>query len=110
MLVFFNYPRGSTIIDGKRIYGFFEPYDPVIIPWSVYRANKQKLMQAPYTSKILSTIFPKRIFPPLSFTYKEIKFLEYDQLVELCNIFEISAPHTKSKCRQKIRQFFKEKC
>lgn len=107
MLVYFNYKRGSTMIDGKRIYGYLELYDPVIISWDAYKANRGNLMQAPYDKRILEKIFPGREFPDISFTYHEIRYLSWEQMCALCKALQITTNRSNTSRRRKLRKFFK---
>jgi hypothetical protein len=110
VLVFFKFPKGSTIIDGKRVYGYLEPHDPVRLPWSVYKQHSQDVIQAPYDKKILESMFPGKSFPNLSFTYHEIRFLDWEQMCSLCNAFGFTTNRSNISRRRKLRKFMKEYC
>lgn len=110
MLVFFRYPYGSTIIDGKRIYGYLEKHDPVIIPWETYRAFRQDLIQASYNKSTLERMFPGREFPNISFTYHQIRFLDWEQMCQLCKAFGFTTNRSNESRRLKLRRFMKEHC
>lgn len=110
MLVFFKFPRGSTIIENKRVYGFLEQYQPVKISHAAYKANLASLVQAPYDKPTLERLFPGREFPAISFTYSEIRYLSWEQLCALCKAFGITTNREKSLRRRALRKFFKENC
>jgi hypothetical protein len=111
MLVFYKYKLGSTIIDGKRIYGYMEKYPPVQVSWDTYRANAGNLIQATYTQERLQALFPDGVFPNVSFIYSDIRYLTYDQMCALCRGFGISGGNRKNEKRRKsLRAFLKEKC
>ncbi len=110
MLVFFKYPKGSTKINGRLIYGFLEHHAPVVVPWSVYKANYNSLMQASYTKEVLEAMFPGKEFPKLSFTYHEIRFLDWEQMCSLCHAFGFTTNRSSKSRRRKLRLFMKENC
>lgn len=110
MLVFFKYPRGSTKINGRHIYGFLERHAPVVVPWEVYKIHRKSLMQASYSKRILEILFPGRIFPNLSFTYHEIRFLNWKQMCSLCDAFGFTTNRSNISRRRKLRNFMKENC
>lgn len=110
MLVFFRYPKGSTIINGKRIYGYLEKHKPVMVSWGVYKAFKDSLIQASYSKRVLQEMFPGREFPNLSFTYHEIRFLTWEQMCELCKAFGFTTNRSNASRRRKLRKFVKENC
>jgi len=110
MLVYFRYPKGSTIINGKRIYGYLERHAPVMIPWEVYKTYKGNLIQASYNKHILEGLFPGREFPNLSFTYHEIRFLDWEQMCALCSALGFTTNRSNTSRRLKLRKFFKFHC
>lgn len=110
MLVFFSYPKGSKIIDGKRIYGYLEPYDPVRLSWESYKAHKKDLIQASYDKQLLERMFPGKTFPSISFTYHQIRFLSWEQMCELCQAFGFTTNRSNESRRRKLRKFFKQYC
>jgi len=110
MLVFFRYPYGSTKINGRHIYGYMEHHAPVLIPWEVYKVHYNSLIQASYTKEVLETLFPDREFPKLSFTYHEIRFLDWEQMCALCNAFGFTTNRSNPSRRRKLRKFMKENC
>lgn len=98
------------MINGRRIYGFLERHGPVVVPWEVYKACKNSLMQASYNKEILEELFPGREFPNLSFTYHEIRFLNWEQMCALCRAFGFTANRSNIYRRRKLRKFIKENC
>ena len=98
------------MINGKRIYGYLENHGPVVIPWDVYKANKQDLMQASYDKDVLEQMFPGKEFPQMSFTYHQIRFLEWSQLCALCKAFGFTTPRSTNSRRRQLRKFFRENC
>lgn len=110
MLVFFSYPYGSTIIDGKRIYGYLERHDPVVVPWNTYRQFQKTLIQAPYTKQYLEKRFPGSVFPNITFTYHEIRFLSWEQMCDLCKAFGFTTSRESRLRRRQLRKFMKEHC
>ena len=110
MLVFFMHPRGSTMINGRRIYGYLERHAPVIVPWAVYKDCKNSLIQASYNKRILEELFPGREFPNLSFTYHELRFLDWEQMCSLCHAFGFTTNRSSKSRRRKLRKFMKENC
>lgn len=110
MLVFFRYPYGSTIINGKTIYGYLERHDPVVVPWVTYRSCKDSLIQAPYNKVTLEKMFPGRQFPNITFTYSQIRFLSWEQMCELCQAFGFTTKRSNESRRRKLRKFIKEHC
>lgn len=110
MIVFFHHPRGSTIIENKRVYGFLEPYDPVRISWEAYKANKGNVIQASYDRRLLEKMFPGKTFPDISFTYHEIRFLTWGQMCDLCRAFGFTTNRSNSSRRRKLRKFMKKNC
>lgn len=110
MLVFFDYPYGSTIIDGKRIYGYLEPHEPVKVPWSTYRLFRPSLRQAPYSKRTLEKMFPGQEFPNISFTYSELRLLDWEQMCALCKAFGLTTKRSNESRRRKLRQFIKLHC
>lgn len=110
MLVFYAYPYGSTIFNGRRIYGYLERHGPVVVPWEVYKANQDVLIQASYDKDILEDMFPDKTFPELSFTYHEIRFLSWEQMCSLCKALGFTTNRSNASRRRKLRKFFKEHC
>ena len=110
MLVFFKYPKGSTKINGRLIYGFLEHHAPVVVPWDVYKRHKNSLIQASYNKQILEILFPGREFPNLSFTYHELRFLDWEQMCALCQAFGFTTSRTNQLRRRKLRKFIREHC
>lgn len=110
MLVFFRYPKGSTQINGRRIYGFLEKHGPVVVPWGIYKVYRNSLIQASYTQEVLEALFPGREFPKLSFTYHEIRYLDWEQMCALCNAFGFTTKRSNTSRRRKLRKFMKENC
>lgn len=110
MLVYFKYPKGSTMINDRRIYGYLEQHAPVIVPWHVYQGYKNSLIQASYTKEILEQLFPGKEFPNIAFTYHEITFLDWEQMCELCNVFGFTTNRSNVSRRRKLRKFMKENC
>jgi len=110
MLVFYRYPKGSTMINGRRIYGYLEQHGPVVVPWAIYKAFQNSLIQASYSKEVFEQLFPGRTFPNLSFTYHEIRFLSWEQMCELCKAFGFTTNRSKESRRRKLRSFIKEHC
>lgn len=110
MLVFYRYPYGSTMLHGRRIYGYLENHGPVVISWDLYKANQEDLIQASYDRDTLSLMFPGRNFPDISFTYSEIRYLNWEQMCALCRAFGFTTNRSNSSRRRKLRKFFKEHC
>jgi len=110
MLVFYRHPKGSTMINGRRIYGYLEQHGPVVVPWAVYKACQNSLIQASYSKEVFEQLFPGRPFPNLSFTYHEIRFLDWEQMCELCKAFGFTTNRSKASRRRKLRKFMKEHC
>ena len=110
MLVFFRYPYGSTIINGRRIYGYLERHAPVMVPWEIYRLFKNSLVQASYSKDIFEQLFPGKTFPNISFTYNEIRYLNWEQMCELCKAFGFTTNKSNPLRRRKLRKFIKENC
>lgn len=110
MLVFFAYPYGSTIINGKRIYGYLERHNPVIIPWKVYKVFKKSLRPASYNKKILEKMFPGSEFPNISFTYHQIRYLNWEQMCQLCHALQMTTGRSNESRRRKLQKFMKENC
>lgn len=110
MLVFYRHPYGSTMINGKRIYGYLERHGPVVVPWSVFKDARSSLIEASYTKDVLEQLFPNREFPNLSFTYHEIRFLNWEQMCALCKAFGFTTNRSKDSRRRKLRKFIKEHC
>jgi len=110
MLVFFDYPRGSTMINGKRIYGYLEPHGPVVVSWKVYKECRHSLREASYNKRILEELFPGREFPNLRFTYHQIRYLDWEQMCALCQAFGFTTNRSNASRRRKLRKFMKESC
>ncbi len=110
MLVYFNYPKGSMSINGRRIYGYLEHHAPVVVPWNVYQERRKSFIQASYTKEILEILFPGSIFPDLSFTYSELRFLDWEQMCALCNAFGFTTRRSNNSRLRKLRKFMKENC
>jgi hypothetical protein len=110
MLVFFKYPKGSTMLNGRRIYGFLENHGPVVVPWNVYRTCKNSLIQASYNKEIFEQLFPGIEFPNLSFTYHQIRFLSWEDMCSLCKAFGITTSRSNQSRRQELRKFMRENC
>ncbi len=110
MLVYFRYPKGSTMINGRRIYGFLEIHGPTVVPWAIYKAFKNSLIQASYTKDVLEQLFPGNEFPKLSFTYNEIRFLSWEQQCALCKAFGFTTNRSRDSRRRKLRNFMKAYC
>jgi hypothetical protein len=110
MLVHFSYPYGSTIIDGKRIYGYLERYDPVKVPWETYKAYRGTLIQVPYSKRTLEKMFPGREFPNITFTFSQIRSLSWDQMCDLCKAFGFTSRRSNESRRRKLRKFIKYNC
>ena len=110
MLVFFNYPYGSIGVDGKIVYGYLEKYDPTHISWQSWKTHKDSLIQASYNKRILEKMFPGKEFPNLSFTYSEMKFLNWQQMCDLCKAFGITTNRQNRLRYRTLREFIKEYC
>jgi hypothetical protein len=98
------------MINGRRIYGYLERHAPVVVPWGVYRGCRNSLIQASYNKSILEQLFPGRVFPNLSFTYHEIRFLNWEQMCSLCHAFGFTTNRSNTSRRRKLRKFMKENC
>ena len=109
MLVFYKYPYGSTIIDGRRIYGYLEKHPPARVSWDVFR-NTPNLIEASYTPQRLSLLFPGRQFPNVSFMYADLRNLSWENMCDLCKAFGITTGRSNSERRRALRLFLKEKC
>lgn len=110
MFVFYRSPYGSTIIDGKRIYGYLEKHPAARVTWDVFRVNHGNLIQASYTRERLRLLFPKSDFPNVSFLYSDIRYLTWEQMCGLCRGFGITTPRTNFERRKALRNFIKEHC
>ena len=110
MLVYYRFPRGSTVIDNQRVYGFLEKFPPARISWGSYKANKHDLILASYTKEILESMFPGSTFPDINFTYAEIIHLDWEQLCGLCKGFGITTSRQNRLRRRSIVKFMKEYC
>ncbi len=110
MFVFYRYRLGSTMIDGRRIYGYLEKHPPVRVTWDVFRANKGNLIEASYTPERLKMLFPNSEFPPVSFVYSDLRYLTWEQMCGLCKAFGITTPRTNSARRRALRAFMQEHC
>ena len=108
--MFYRYPYGSTKINGRHIYGYLERHAPVVVPWEIYKACKNSLIQAPYDKDVLEALFPGRTFPDLSFTYSSLRFLSWEQMCALCNAFGFTTNRSNLSRRRKLRKFMKENC
>ena len=98
------------MINGRRIYGYLEPHGPVVVSWDIYKASRKDLMQASYSKEILEALFPGREFPNVSFTYHEIRFLDWEQMCMLCRAFGFTTNRLKAPRRTKLRKFMRENC
>ena len=110
MLVFFRHPYGSTMINGRRIYGYLERHAPVVVPWEVFKDARSSLIEASYTKDVLEQLFPGKSFPSLSFTYHEIRYLDWEQMCSLCKAFGFTTNRSKQSRRRKLRKFMKANC
>lgn len=110
MLVFYKYPKGSTIMNGRRVYGFLEPHAPVVVPWDIYKTHRNSFIQASYSKDILEQLFPDREFPNVSFTYHEIRFMTWEQMCTLCKAFGITTKRATVSRRRELRKFMRENC
>lgn len=105
ILVFSIYPRGHLEYDGYSIPGYLEPFEPCDVPLSFYKTYKKNLRLAEYSSDRLQRLFHKK-FPPISFTYREIKLLSYEQICEINRILGIkSATETIGSHRKILREY-----
>ena len=98
------------MINGRRIYGYLERHAPVVVPWEVYKACRNSLIQASYSKHVLEELFPGREFPNLAFTYHEIRFLTWEQMCALCKAFGFTTNRSKASRRRKLRKFMREHC
>lgn len=74
MLVYAKSPKGVLYLNGYQIWGKETGQHPKDIPWELYHACKDGLQDATYREGVLSSIFQAN-FPPIAFTYSEIRFL-----------------------------------
>lgn len=85
MLVFLKEPMGSSIIDGRRIYGRYFNYGkfgPTEIPKKTYINNKDVLEEAEYNKRILEEKFGGE-FPDVKFKITKLIKLPFDKTIEL---------------------------
>jgi hypothetical protein len=109
MFVFYKYKLGSTIINGRRIYGYMEKYPPTRVTWDEFRANKGNLIAATYTPELLSSLFPGSAFPTINFLYSDLRYLTYEQMCALCKAFGLTG-RTNEKKRRILKHFLREYC
>jgi hypothetical protein len=98
------------MINGRRIYGYLERHAPVVVPWEVYKAHTNRLIQASYDKRILEELFPGREFPNIAFTYHEMRFLNWEQMCALCKAVGITTNRSNASRRRALRKFFRENC
>jgi hypothetical protein len=95
ILVFSNRAHGGLQLGGYTIGGYCDALPPARIPFNVYQQHKKLLVQAPYTKQRLEEIFGGE-FPNIRFNYNDIRYLEYNQLLDLCRALKITSPKRKS--------------
>lgn len=110
MLCYYKFPKGSVVINGRHVYGYLEAHGPVKVPWRIYRAYRNTLIQAPYNKSILEDLFPNRVFPDISFTYGEIRYLTWEQMCDLCKAFGLTTGRSNKSRRKKLKMFMREHC
>jgi hypothetical protein len=110
VLVYSKYPKGSLILNGKRVHGFLEPYEATKVTWEEYKARKNDLVSAPYDKQILERMFPGTEFPDITFTYHQIRHLSWEQMCSLCKALGITTSRSNHARRLKLRRFFKKNC
>ena len=108
--VFYRYPYGSTIIDGKRIYGYLEKHPAVRVTWDVFRNYKQSFIEVAYNTQRLQSLFPDKSFPSVDFLYSDLRELTWEQMCGLCKAFGITSSRSNGERRKALRKFLKEKC
>ena len=110
MLVYFKLPFGSTIIEGKKVYGFLEKFPPTKISWPAYRANKKITIQAHYNKAILEKMFPGKVFLDITFTYSELGYLKWEEMCALCKGFGITTSRENRLRLRSLIKVFKKYC
>lgn len=75
---------GIAHVGTYRVYGRSTGQAPADIPFEVYNAYSDFLIDATYREAYLSKIF-KKPFPEIAFTYNEIRYLPEDQLNKILN-------------------------
>lgn len=88
MLVFAKNPRGVIYLDQYRIYGKETGHKPCDLPFEVYSKYKDAVQDAPYREGFLKEKFGGD-FPPIAFTYSEIRYLPVRTLKELAKQMNI---------------------
>ena len=109
ILVFASSAHGGHRLEGYSIPGYCDLRPPVRVPYSLYWINKKILIQAPYTKSRLEAMFQGE-FPFIRFNYSDIRYLDHQQLVSLCQAFKITSPKIKSTIdrRLAVRKLLKE--
>jgi len=74
VLVFCKNPRGILHLHSFRIHGRETKYKPCDIPFDLYNANKDALVDGTYREITLRGLFGVT-FPEIAFTYNEIRWL-----------------------------------
>ena len=79
MLVHAKNPRGILHLYGYRIHGKETKHKPRDIPFDLYNANKDALVDGTYREGTLRSLFGVT-FPMVAFTYNEVRWLPENTL------------------------------
>jgi len=92
MLVFAKNPRGVLCIFGYKIYGSETGQKPCDIPYAIYVACKESIVDATYREGYMRKYFDPSC-PEIAFTYSELRFLPAKTLNILCKVLKIKSRH-----------------
>lgn len=99
MLVYAKNPMGYLSLGPHRIYGKYFNYGrfgPANIPKKLYRANKDILVEAEYTTEWLEEKFGGK-FPELQFKLSEFWRVDTETLVELARLVGVDYINRRGK-------------
>jgi len=89
MLVYAKNPNGIIHAGRYRIPGMYWNRAPIDLPYEVYEAHKDVLVDATYREGYLTKLF-NRPFPELAFRYSELRYLPSEKLDKILSALDIT--------------------
>jgi hypothetical protein len=104
MLVYYYLPKGYAALNGKQIHGNQLGFPPVEISWEEFFANKDILVEAPFSKDYIENRFGKPNFPYNGYiTLSTVRCLPYKTLQKIASYFNVPALMDNTKLIYSVR-------
>jgi len=92
MLVYYYLPMCYAKLGHRQIHGIGLGMDPIRVTHKEYLANKEILVQAPFTPEYFEKVTGKPDFPYRAYiTLETVKDIQYRKLQQIATYFEVDA-------------------